>query len=404
MVTTRVVLGVTGGIAAYKATEIIRGLTAADASVQVMMTEAATQFITPLTLSVLSKHPVISSLWDASSGAVDHIDLARRTDVLAVAPATANMLGKLARGIADDVVSTYAVAHRGTLVIAPAMNTWMWSHEATRESLSILRRHGAVIVDPESGELACGDTGPGRMASPEKIVAAILEAGRTSHQFEGKAVVITAGPTREPLDPVRFLSNRSSGRMGYALAREAAKRAARVVLITGPVVLEPPAGVEVVRVERTQDMLDAVLAALPSSDALIMAAAPADFVAAVPANEKIKRSAGPPTISLALAPDILRAAASVRKPGQVLVGFAAETTDVVLNSRQKLLDKKIDLLVANDVSNPEIGFDSHYNEVLLLSRPQHAGGDIQEEFIPKEHKALIAGKILDAVARLLGEK
>jgi phosphopantothenoylcysteine decarboxylase/phosphopantothenate--cysteine ligase len=230
-----VVLGVTGGIAAYKSAEIVRALVQAGVSIQVMMTAAATKFISPLTLGVLSGKPVIADLWDAASGAVDHIELARRTDVLAVAPATADILAKLAHGIADDVLSTYALAHRGEVVVAPAMNSWMWSHDATIANLETLRSRSVTIVEPGSGELACGDVGPGRLAAPDAIVQAVLAAAGRAKSLAGRSLVVTAGPTREPIDPVRFLSNRSSGRMGFAIAREAARRGATVTLVSGSV-------------------------------------------------------------------------------------------------------------------------------------------------------------------------
>ncbi len=399
----RVVLGVSGGIAAYKAAEIVRGLVDAGANVRVVMTPAATKFIGPLTLAVLSKNPVVADLWDSGSGAVDHIELARQTDVLAVAPATADSLAKLARGIADDVLSTYALSHRGSLVVAPAMNTWMWTHPATLENVALLARRGAVVVPPDSGDLACGDVGPGRLAPPAVIVATILEAGRRSKSLAGKRVVVSAGPTREPLDPVRFLSNRSSGRMGYALAREAALRGAEVVPVSGPVALEPPAGVRVVRVERTVEMQTAILAELQAADVLVMAAAPADFQAEAPASRKIKRAAGVPELRLAPAPDILKSVREQRRETTAVVAFAAETEELAENARRKLLDKGADLLVANDVSKPGIGFDADDNEVILYA-PRGARDGIDEERLPRASKAVIAGRILDRVASILAGK
>jgi phosphopantothenoylcysteine decarboxylase/phosphopantothenate--cysteine ligase len=397
-VTIRVVLGVSGGIAAYKSAEIVRSLVDGGAEVRVVMTHAATRFLAPLTLSVLSKNPVVADLWDPSSGAVDHIALARWADVLAVAPATADVLAKLAHGIGDDVLTTYALGHRTALVLAPAMNTWMWAHPATETNLGILRARGATVVEPDAGDLACGDVGPGRLAPPARIAKAILEAGVSARSLEGRRVLVTAGPTREPVDPVRFLSNRSSGKMGYALAREAARRGADVVLVTGPVSLAPPPGVRVVRVERAADMRDAVLAEIPLADALLMAAAPADFAIDRPAREKLKRSAGVPELALVATPDILKEAARAARTTAVLVGFAAETRELLSNAGEKLAAKGVDLLVANDVAQPGIGFDADENEVVLLA----AGAEPAR--VEKKSKTLVAGRILDRVATLLDAK
>ena len=402
----RVVLGVTGGIAAYKSAEIVRALVQAGASVQVMMTAAATRFISPLTLGVLSGRPVVADLWDPASGAVDHIELARRTDVLVIAPATADCLAKLANGIADDVLSTYALAHRGEVVVAPAMNGWMWSHEATVANLERLRSRGVTVVEPATGDLACGDVGPGRLAPPDEIVPAVLAAADRSTGLAGRTLVVTAGPTREPIDPVRFLSNRSSGRMGFAIAREAARRGATVTLVTGPVSLPSPPGVRLVRVERAAEMRDAVLEAFASADALVMAAAPADFVAAAPARRKLKRSAGLPEIALALAPDILAEVRKVRAPSQVVFAFAAETENLLANARRKLFDKGADLLVANDVSGPESPFESDMNEVAIHAASAETGGPsgLLEEFVPRSTKTIVAGKILDRVVHILDQR
>lgn len=402
----RVVLGVTGGIAAYKSAEIVRRLVERGAEVTVMMTAAAQRFITPLTLSVLSRRPVVADLWDPASGAVDHIELARVTDVLAVAPATADSLAKLAHGVADDVLSTYGLAHRRAVVLAPAMNTWMWAHEATAANLATLLSRGATVVAPESGDLACGDFGPGRLASPDRVVDAILSAGGSASSLEGRTLLVTAGPTREPVDPVRFLSNRSSGRMGYAIAREAVRRGASVTLVTGPVALAPPPGVTVVTVERASEMRDAVLAALDLADALVMAAAPADFVAQTPAHGKLKRSAGVPSLVLSLAPDILGSVRQRRRADQVIVAFAAETEDLVANARRKLADKAVDLLVANDVSRPGTGFDAEENEVVLLAGADDVRGPSgeAEEPVARASKTVVAGRILDRLALVLDRR
>ncbi len=396
--TIRVVLGVSGGIAAYKSAEIVRALVDGGAEVRVVMTPAAARFLAPLTLSVLSKNPVIADLWDPSSGAVDHVALARWADVLAVAPATADVLAKLARGIGDDVLTTYALGHRKALVLAPAMNTWMWAHPATEESVAILKSRGATVVEPDAGDLACGDVGPGRLAPPARIARAILAEGVVARSLEGRRVLVTAGPTREPLDPVRFLSNRSSGKMGYALAREAARRGADVVLVSGPVSIAPPPGARLVRVERALEMRDAVLAEIAETDALLMAAAPADFTVAIPAEDKIKRSAGVPHVELSPTPDILREAAGAARKTAVLVGFAAETRDLLANAARKLADKGIDVLVANDVSRPGVGFDADDNEVVLLAP------GTEPARIERSSKTVVAGRILDRVAELLDVK
>lgn len=392
----RVVLGVTGGIAAYKAAEIVRGLTEAGAEVRVVMTPAATKFLGPLTLAVLSKNPVVADLWDPASGAVDHVDLARWADLLLVAPATADAIAKLARGLADDVLSTYALAHRTALALAPAMNTFMWTHEATRENLATLVARGADVIEPDAGDLACGDVGPGRLAPPARIVTRALAAARVGRDLEGRTIVVTAGPTREPIDPVRFVSNRSSGRMGYAIATAARKRGAAVVLVSGPVSLEPPAGIRVVRVERAAEMRDAVLRAAETADALVMAAAPADFVPAAPAPRKIKRAQGPPDLRLEPAPDILGAVRQARPDGLVVVAFAAETDDLLANARKKRVEKRADILVANDVGGPAAVFESSENEVVILS-------DGGEETVARASKTVVAGRILDRLAAVLAE-
>ena len=394
-VTIHIVLGVSGGISAYKSAEIVRALVDGGAEVRVLMTPAATRFITPLTLAVLSKSPVVADLWDATSGAVDHIALARWADVLAVAPATADVLAKLARGIGDDVLTTYALGHRKALLVAPAMNTWMWAHPATGENLGILKSRGATVVEPDAGDLACGDVGPGRLAPPARIARAILAEGAVARSLEGRRILVTAGPTREPLDPVRFISNRSSGKMGYALAREAARRGADVVLVSGPVSLAPPPGARLVRVERTSEMRDAVLAEIAEADVLLMAAAPADFTVAAPAGEKIKRAAGIPNLELVPTPDVLREAAGAARKTTVLVGFAAETQDLLANAEKKLADKGVHLLVANDVSRPGVGFDADENEVVLLAP------GAEPERVGRTSKLVAAGRILDRVAALL---
>jgi phosphopantothenoylcysteine decarboxylase / phosphopantothenate---cysteine ligase len=385
-----IALGVSGGIAAYKACEIVRGLDRAGASVQVVMTANATRFITPLTLETLSRRKVLLDPFDlAVAENVQHIDLARQVDALVVAPATANVLGKLAAGIADDFLSTFYLAVTAPVVVAPAMNTRMWLHPATRASLATLKARGVRVVDPDSGWLAEGESGWGRLAEPEAIVAATLAAARRSRQLEGKRIVVTAGPTREPIDPVRFLSNRSSGKMGYALAAAAARRGASVALISGPVDMAPPFGVEVAKVTTSEEMRRAVLESRAGAAAVIMAAAVSDFVTD-PSGSKIKKGEAPLELSLRRGPDIL-AELGRDKGGLLLVGFAAETEDLVANARAKLAAKNLDFIVANDVSDATRGIESDRNAVTILDRN---GGSVE---VAEASKAEIADAILDRV-------
>jgi phosphopantothenoylcysteine decarboxylase/phosphopantothenate--cysteine ligase len=391
----RVALGVSGGIAAYKAPEIVRGLTQAGCEVRVILTRNAEQFVTPLTLRTLSRHPVLRDTFDlAAEETVRHVELARDLDALVVAPATANVLGKFAHGIADDLLSTFHLAVTAPLVMAPAMNTRMWAHPAVRESVALLRGRGVRLIDPESGWLAENEIGLGRMADPAAIVAATLAAARRGRQLQGKRILVTAGPTREPVDPVRYLSNRSSGKMGYALAEAAAARGASVLLVTGPVALAAPHGVEVVRVETAREMRAAVLDA--AADAVFMAAAVADY-APEPAPEKIKKGGGTLTLSLAPGPDILSELGERkgRASGPLLVGFAAETEDLLARAEAKLAAKNLDFIVANDVSRADAGFDADRNEVTVLDRQ---GG---RHTIPLAAKRLVAESILD---RVFGEE
>jgi len=385
-----IALGVSGGIAAYKACEILRGLDRAGASVQVVMTANATRFITPLTLETLSRRKVLLDPFDlAAAETVQHIDLARQVDALVVAPATANVLGKFAAGIADDFLSTFYLAVTAPVVVAPAMNTRMWLHPATRASVATLKARGVQVVDPDSGWLAEGESGWGRLAEPETIVAGTLAAARRSQQLAGRRIVVTAGPTREPIDPVRFLSNRSSGKMGYALAAAAARRGASVALISGPVDLAPPFGVDVVKVTTSDEMRRAVLESRAGADAVIMAAAVSDF-ATEPSDSKIKKGEAPLTLSLRRGPDIL-AELGRDKGSLLLVGFAAETEDLVANARAKLAAKNLDFIVANDVSVAGRGIESDRNAVTILDRD---GGSVE---VAEASKAEIADAILDQV-------
>ncbi|HEX5044856.1 MAG TPA: bifunctional phosphopantothenoylcysteine decarboxylase/phosphopantothenate--cysteine ligase CoaBC [Candidatus Polarisedimenticolaceae bacterium] len=387
----RVALGVSGGIAAYKAPEIVRGLTEAGCQVRVILTRNAEQFVTPLTLQTLSRRKVLREAFalDAEE-TVRHVELARELDAMVVAPATANVLGKFAHGIADDLLSTFHLAVTAPVVLAPAMNTRMWAHPAVRESVALLRARGVRLIDPESGWLAENEIGVGRMADPTAVVAATLAAARRGRQLQGKRILVTAGPTREPLDPVRYLSNRSSGKMGYALAEAAARRGASVLLVSGPVALPTPYGVEIVRVQTAREMREAVLGA--AADAVFMAAAVADH-APEPAPAKIKKSAGALTLTLAPGPDILAELGErkARGAGPLLVGFAAETEDLLAGAQQKLEAKNLDFIVANDVSRADAGIDADRNEVTVLDRD---GG---RHAIPLAAKRLVAESILDRV-------
>jgi phosphopantothenoylcysteine decarboxylase / phosphopantothenate---cysteine ligase len=388
----RVVLGVSGGIAAYKAPDLVRRLQDRGAAVRVILTPNAARFVSALSLAAVSGHGVIIEQWgDPERGGVDHIELARWAELLLIAPATANIIAKLALGIADDALSTYAVAHRGELMIAPAMNTGMLMHPTVQLNLATLRARGATILEPDSGLLACGDEGAGRMPDPPVIAerAAALFAGR---DLEGRSVLVTAGPTREAIDPVRFISNRSSGKMGYALAEAARRRGARVTLVTGPTALVPPANVVVRNVVTAAEMHEAVMEQLPSHEVVIKAAAVSDFAPVERATSKIKKSAGVDEITLTLrkSPDILAAViASSSHP--FVVAFAAETDSVEENARLKLERKGVDLIVANDVSDSAIGFDSDSNEVLVLAR------DGTKSRIERASKATVANRILDLV-------
>lgn len=366
-----ILLGVSGGIAAYKSAELVRALRADGFRVQAVMTRAATKFITPLTLASLTGNRVMTDLFADSSAdetlssSVAHIDVAQTADLMLVAPATADILAKFALGLADDFLTTAHLAFEGPLVLAPAMNTRMWEHPATRDNLVLLRARGALIVEPGSGDLACGTVGPGRLADPGPILAAVREALRFRGDMDGECVLITAGPTREPLDPVRYLSNRSSGRMGFALAEEAVRRGARVILVAGPVTLPTPLGCQRVDVESAQEMHAAVMGRLTEASVTIMAAAVADYRPSAPSGRKLKKRDGPPEIGLEETPDILKAVGG-RKGNRLVIGFAAETDDLEYNARRKLLSKGCDLVVANPVGGAT-GFESDINQGLLLA-------------------------------------
>jgi len=396
----RITLGVTGGVAAYKSAELVRRLQTEGHTVQVVMTRAAREFITPLTFAALSGQKVITDLFaESSSGdanldsAIEHIAVAQRTDLLLVAPATADTLAKFARGLADDFLSTLYLASTAPVVVAPAMNVNMWRNPATQENLAILRKHGVRIVDPAEGYLACGMTGPGRLAAQEEIVRAVQEVSQAGKDLAGETVLVTAGPTCEDLDPVRFITNRSSGKMGYAVAEVAARRGAKVVLVSGPTALETPEGVERVDVRTAEEMLAAVQAQFTNATIAVFAAAVADYRPAQPAVTKIKRTQDELIIRLEANPDILATVAK-DKGERVVVGFAAETDHVADNARKKLARKNADLIVANDVTAEGSGFDVDTNVVTIFSRD---GRDLP---LPRLSKGEVAMRILDEVLRL----
>jgi phosphopantothenoylcysteine decarboxylase/phosphopantothenate--cysteine ligase len=365
----RVVLGVTGCIGAYKAAEIVRELQKHGADVTVAMTQHATEFISPLTMQTLSRHPVALNLYDLAHGAdVEHIELVRRTDLLLVAPATANILGKLESGVADDFLSTFYTAVKCPVLVAPAMNTRMWTSETVQENVRRLGSRGVAFVEPESGMLACGEEGEGRLADPATIAKEALRHGRRGRSLRRARVLVTAGPTREAIDPVRFVTNRSSGRMGYAIAAGLARRGAKVTLISGPTSLPTPYGIERVDVVTAAEMAREVARRFPKCDALWMAAAVADFRAEKPAPRKLSKRDGPPEIRWVPTTDIVAEAGRSKKKGQIVVGFAAETGDVTASARRKLREKNLDFIVANDVSMPGSGFDVETNEVTLFAR------------------------------------
>lgn len=399
MTNQRVVLGVGGGIAAYKAAELARSLMEQRYRVQVVMTAAAMEFIQPLTFAALTGKKVITGLFNRASGeetlasAVEHISVAQETDLLVVAPATADLLGKFARGLADDFLTTLYLAYQGPVLLAPAMNTAMWDHPATRENLLLLEKRGHHISQPDSGLLACGTTGPGRLAQIERITQDAVGLLNPRTDLEGEVVLVTAGPTQEPIDPVRFISNRSSGKMGYALADAAARRAARVILVSGPVQIEAPKGVELVKVHTAAEMHKAVLEHLPESTIIIKAAAVADYHVAQVPKQKVKKTAMRYSLELDPTPDIL-ADVGRRKKDQLLVGFAAETENLVAEARRKMDSKNCDMVVANLVNRDGTGFESDENEVVLVTR---TGESIPLERAPKRE---LADRIFDQVLRL----
>ena len=394
----KIALGVTGGIAAYKAAEIVRLLQDRGIRVQVVMTRAAQEFVRPLTFAALSGEKVITSMFAPGEehepnidSAIEHIAVAQSIDALLVAPATADVLAHFAQGIASDFLTTLYLATTAPVVVAPAMNVNMWNHPATQANLQILRQRGVKIVEPGAGYLACGMTGPGRLADNEAIVAAVLESLGASQDLSGETVLITAGPTREKIDPVRYLTNRSSGRMGYALAEAALRRGARVLLVSGPTSLTPPGAAEVTQVESTEEMRDAVLKLLPQASIVIKTAAVSDYRPKAASGQKIKRK-GPMNLELEATPDILKEL-SLKKSSQLIIGFAAETENVLENARQKLVSKNLDAIVVNDVSREGVGFDSDRNAVTIITRE-----DVVE--VPETTKWEVAQRVLDQIVKL----
>jgi phosphopantothenoylcysteine decarboxylase/phosphopantothenate--cysteine ligase len=388
----RVLLGVTGGIAAYKACILVRLLRLQGASVRVVMTRSAERFVGPATFAALSDHRVYTDLFE-EPGVVLHVRLAHEADIAVVAPATANVLAKLAQGIADDLLTSTLLEATCPLVLAPAMHTGMWEHPATQANVNVLSSRGARIVGPAHGSLAAGDEGPGRMTEPEGIVQAIEDVLSSAGDLAGKRIVVTAGPTWEPIDPVRFIGNRSTGKMGFAVAAEAFERGAAVTLVVGPGTVEPPAGPEVVRVTTADEMRRAVLDAAADAEAVVMAAAVADFRPETSADDKLKKDQGPPEVRLVPTPDILSELGSTG--GTVLVGFAAETRDVEASGREKLRRKGVQLLVANEVGREGTGFGSDTNRAAILAAD---GEDIgMREWSKRE----LAAAICDRLAKLL---
>ena len=396
----KIALGVSGGIAAYKAAELVRLLQDRGIGVQVIMTRAAQEFVRPLTFAALSGEKVITDLFGEGAqepnieSAVEHIAVAQAIDALVVAPATADVIAKFAHGLANDFLSTLFLATTAPKVIAPAMNVNMWENAATRENVDALRARNIRVVEPDSGYLACGMVGAGRLADNQTIVRAVMEALGAAPDLAGETILITAGPTREPIDPVRYIGNRSSGKMGYALAEAALRRGAKVVLVSGPVTLKPPSAAEVVQVQTARQMRDAVMERLECATVVIKAAAVSDFSASQVAEQKIKRN-GALHLQLEPTPDILKEIAG-RRGKQIIVGFAAETENTVENARKKLQTKGLDAIVLNDVSQPGIGFDSERNAVTIIT------GEGMER-IAEMSKWDVAQRVLDAVVALIGK-
>ena len=396
----RVIVGVSGGIAAYKAAELVRALQRQAVEVHVVMTAAAQKFVQPLTFAALTGHKVVTSLWEewdtsdatAEQNGIDHIAEAQWADALVVAPATANILAKFAHGIADDFLSTLYLATTAPVLVAPAMNVNMWNHPATQANIEILRQRGVRIVEPGTGELACGMVGAGRMAEPEAIAEAVLGTLGRRNDLAGEVVLVTAGGTREALDPVRFIGNRSSGKMGYALAEAARSRGAKVILVSGPSALHAPAHCELVKVTTAEEMRNAVLTRMTEATLVIKAAAVADYRPVNVSAQKLKRT-GPMTVELAPTEDILAEVVRRRRPGQLIVGFAAETENRMENGRAKLLKKGADAIVVNDVASEGVGIDADTNAATFLTRATAVE-------LPEMPKRQLADRILDEILTL----
>ena len=399
----KVTVGVCGGIAAYKAVELVRLLQDAGFDPHVVMTRAAEEFVRPLTFAAISGHKVITSLWGEDAGAgtegdessIEHINEAQTAKVLIVAPATADTLAKFAHGLADDFLSTMYLATTAPVIVAPAMNVNMWEHPATRANIETLKARGVRVVEPGSGYLACGMVGGGRLVEPSAIVAAVgevLARASSAGDLIGETVVVTAGGTREAIDPVRFIGNRSSGKMGYGVAEEARRRGARVILISAPAALAAPAECEVVNVVTAEELRSAVMNRLPEATVVVMTAAVSDYRVTKVAAQKLKRN-GPRSLELEPTEDILSEVVARRKAGTLVIGFAAETEDVLVNGREKLERKGVDAVVVNDVSSCETGFDSDWNAGSFLTRD----GVVE---MPAMSKGSMAGRILDEVVKL----
>lgn len=397
----KALLGVGGGIAAYKAAELARALMERGFRVQVVMTDAAREFVQPLTFAALTGNKVITGLFSQASSeetlasAIEHIAVAQSNDVMVIAPATADLMARMAHGLANDFLTTTYLAFTGPVAIAPAMNTNMWNHAATRENLAILKGRGHTIVDPDEGALACGMVGPGRLADPARIADVVVALLAKRRDLERETILVTAGPTEEPIDPVRFISNRSSGKMGFALAEAAAQRGARVILVSGPVSLAAPAGVEIIRVKTAQEMHDAVLARVDGATIIVKAAAVADYRIARVADRKIKKRAAEMELTLEPTADILAELGRI-KGERLLIGFAAETENLLSEARRKLESKNCDMIVANLVGREGTGFGSDENEAVLAMR---AGEAIE---LPRMTKRRLADRILDQVMTLRG--
>ena len=387
-----IVLGISGGIAAYKSIEVLRRLVDAGAHVAPIMTADAHRFVGPVTVSALASEPLHTSLWDDSSP-IPHTRLGQNADVIVVAPATARVIAAYAMGLSDDLLVATLIATRAPVVLCPAMHTEMWEHPSVVDNIALLKSRGVIVVEPQSGRLAGGDVGTGRLADPETILEAIDAVLSTNKDLVGQHVVITAGGTREPIDAVRVIANRSSGKQGYTIAEAALKRGAKVTLIS-TVNIPVSSGVSVVSVETAQQMQDAVVLAAACADVVIMAAAVADFRPVLSVEGKIKKNEGVPTIALEPTPDILAQLGSVKSDNQILVGFAAETDNLVDNARGKLERKNLDLIVANDVSAPGVGFAHDTNAVTILS----ASGDMKS--VPLASKHTIATAVLDSVVKV----